>query len=143
MPPLPADIDPQQLPNLADLGLVAPEADSRGVLAYHGGETAGIARLDEYIWQHDRLRIYKETQKNQLDGGYRYVGFITPDINGKNGIHKFIPKLGTIENMERIIADNHIHQVVIAMERSEQTLLERDCSYRTKMGKANNFILKR
>ena len=74
--------------------------------------------------QDNAIRIYKETQKNQLDGGYRYVGFITPDINGKNGIHKFIPKLGTIENMERIIADNHIHQVVIAMEKSEQTLLE-------------------
>ena len=66
------------------------------------------------------IRIFKETQKSQLDGGYRYIGFITPDENGKNGILKFIPKLGTIDELEKIIDENNIHQVVLAMERSEQ-----------------------
>ena len=70
------------------------------------------------------IRIFKETQKSQLDGGYRYIGFITPDENGKNGILKFIPKLGTIDELEKIIDENNIHQVVLAMERSEQVQLE-------------------
>jgi len=70
LPPLPADIDLHKLPSLTDLGLAAPESDSRGVLAYHGGEMAGIARLDEYIWQHDRLRIYKETRNGMLGADY-------------------------------------------------------------------------
>ena len=70
------------------------------------------------------IRIFKETQKSQLDGGYRYVGFITPDENGKNGILKFIPKLGTIDELEKIIDENNIHQIVLAMERSEQVQLE-------------------
>jgi polysaccharide biosynthesis protein PslA len=74
--------------------------------------------------QDNAIRIFKETEKNLHDGGYRYVGFITPDVSGKNGIHKFIPKLGTIEQLEKIIDQNNIRQVVLAMERSDYPLLE-------------------
>lgn len=70
------------------------------------------------------IRIYKETEKNLHDGGYRYVGFVTPDYNGKNGIHKLIAKLGTIDNLESIIDNNNIKLVVLAMEKTEQPLLE-------------------
>jgi polysaccharide biosynthesis protein PslA len=75
--------------------------------------------------QENAINIYKKTEKNLLDGGYRYIGFVTPDHNGKNGIQKLIPKLGTTEQLEHIIDHNNIHQVVLAMEKSEQVLLER------------------
>ena len=74
--------------------------------------------------QDNALRIFKETEKSLHDGGYRYAGFVTPYSNGKNGMHKFIPKLGTIDQLEKIIDDNNIRQVVLAMEKSEQSLLE-------------------
>lgn len=74
--------------------------------------------------QDNAIRIYKETEKSLHDGGYRYAGFVTPDNNGKNGIHKLIPKLGTIDELEQIIGSNNIKLVVLAMEKSEQTLLE-------------------
>jgi deoxyribodipyrimidine photo-lyase len=70
LPPLPVDLDPGNLPSLNDLGLEVPEFDSRGVLAFHGGETAGIDRLNEYIWQRDRLRVYKETRNGMLGADY-------------------------------------------------------------------------
>jgi deoxyribodipyrimidine photo-lyase len=70
LPPLSVDLDLGNLPSLADLGLEAPQFDARGVLAYHGGETAGIDRLHEYIWQRDRLRIYKETRNGMLGADY-------------------------------------------------------------------------
>ncbi len=70
------------------------------------------------------IRIYKETEKSLHDGGYRYIGFVTPDDNGKNGIHKLIPKLGIIDNLESIIDTNNIQLVVLAMEKTEQPLLE-------------------
>ena len=53
--------------------------------------------------QDNAIRIYKQTAKSLQDGGYRYVGFLTPDIAGKNGIHKFIPKLGPVDQLEKII----------------------------------------
>jgi exopolysaccharide biosynthesis polyprenyl glycosylphosphotransferase len=74
--------------------------------------------------QDNAVRIFKETEKSLHNGGYRYTGFVTPYSNGKNGIHKFIPKLGTTDQLEKIIDDNNIQQVVLAMEKSEQQLLE-------------------
>ena len=70
------------------------------------------------------IRIYKETEKNLHNDGYRYTGFVTPDSNGKNGIHKFIPKLGMVDQLEKIIDENNIRQVVLAMEKSDQSLVE-------------------
>ena len=77
------------------------------------------------IGSHDNaIRIYKETEKSLHDGGYRYAGFVTPYDNGKNGIHKLIPKLGTADKLESIIDTNNIQLVVLAMEKTEQPLLE-------------------
>lgn len=74
--------------------------------------------------QDNAVRIFKETEKSLHDGGYRYIGFVTPDSNGKNSIIKFIPKLGTVDQIENIIDENRIQQVVLALEKSEQPLLE-------------------
>jgi polysaccharide biosynthesis protein PslA len=75
--------------------------------------------------QDNAIRIYKETERSLHDGGYRYAGFVTPDDNGKNGIHKLIPKLGSVDALESIIDANHIQLVVLAMEKTEQPLLEK------------------
>jgi exopolysaccharide biosynthesis polyprenyl glycosylphosphotransferase len=74
--------------------------------------------------QDNAIRIYKETEKNLRDGGYLYAGFVTPDNSGKNGIHKMIPKLGTLQDLEKIIDEHQIKLVVLAMEKSEQSMLE-------------------
>jgi len=69
LPPL-LPIEPGELPTLADLGLVLPPQDDRAVLQFVGGETAGLARLDAYFWQGDRLRVYKETRNGMLGADY-------------------------------------------------------------------------
>ncbi|MDZ4796039.1 MAG: sugar transferase [Bacteroidota bacterium] len=74
--------------------------------------------------QENAVRIYKETEKNLMDGGYRYAGFITPDNNNKSGIQKLIPRLGTADDLENIIDSNNIQLVVLAIEKTEQPLLE-------------------
>jgi exopolysaccharide biosynthesis polyprenyl glycosylphosphotransferase len=74
--------------------------------------------------QDNAIRIFKETERSLHNDGYRYAGFVTPDENNKNGIHKFIPKLGTIDQLENIIDQHHIQQVVLALEKSAQPLLE-------------------
>ncbi|MBD2038117.1 DASH family cryptochrome [Leptolyngbya sp. FACHB-321] len=69
LPPLPA-VESGDLPQLADLGLAAPAHDDRAVLAFKGGETAGLARLQHYIWQQDCLKVYKETRNGMLGANY-------------------------------------------------------------------------
>jgi len=70
------------------------------------------------------MRIYKEAEKNLRDGGYQYTGFITTESHGKNGMGKLMPSLGSVSDLEHIIDKNDIKLVVLAMGRSEQSLLE-------------------
>jgi deoxyribodipyrimidine photo-lyase len=44
--------------------------DDRGVLPFEGGESAGIDRVDRYLWTDDRLREYKQTRNGMLGEGY-------------------------------------------------------------------------
>jgi exopolysaccharide biosynthesis polyprenyl glycosylphosphotransferase len=66
------------------------------------------------------LKIYHDTQKSFHNSGYRYIGFLNSTNNGKHGIRKFMPELGHIDQLEKVIDENDIRQVVIALERSEQ-----------------------
>ncbi len=74
--------------------------------------------------QENAVRIFRETERNLQDGGYRYTGYITPDQYGKQGIVKMLPKLGGLDELESIIRDHAIRMVVLAMEKSEQPKLE-------------------
>jgi exopolysaccharide biosynthesis polyprenyl glycosylphosphotransferase len=76
--------------------------------------------------QDNAVHVVKDTQKNLLDGGYRYAGFITPysDNHAKSGIYKLIPRLGNSDDLETVIDNNDIRLVVLAMEKSEQARLE-------------------
>ncbi|MBW4698348.1 MAG: DASH family cryptochrome [Aphanocapsa lilacina HA4352-LM1] len=69
LPPLPA-VDPGEIPQLADLGLESPVTDERAVLQFKGGETSGLARLDEYFWNKSLLKTYKQTRNGMLGADY-------------------------------------------------------------------------
>ncbi len=69
--PLPDDVDPGGIPSLADLGYESDgDVDARGVLPFEGGETRGLARVREYIWEEDRLKKYKKTRNGLLGANY-------------------------------------------------------------------------
>lgn len=66
-PTLPA-VTPEALPTLADLGFPGdPEPDERRAIAFEGGESAALDRLEEYLWATDELRRYKR-RRNELLG---------------------------------------------------------------------------
>ncbi len=65
--PLPESVESGDIPTLEKLGLIAPEPDSRQQNRFTGGETAGLDRVKDYIWQCDRLRVYKETRNGMLE----------------------------------------------------------------------------
>ena len=69
LPPLP-EIDPGEIPAIEDFGLSTPEFDDRGVLNFKGGETEAKKRLQDYFWQEDCLRKYKETRNGMLGANY-------------------------------------------------------------------------
>lgn len=69
LPPLP-DIDVGNLPKITEFGLQPPVPDERAVLHFKGGETEGIARLEDYFWNQDKLQFYKETRNGMLGADY-------------------------------------------------------------------------
>jgi deoxyribodipyrimidine photo-lyase len=69
LPPLP-DVEAGALPTLKDLGLSEPESDSRAVLKFEGGETAGLQRLRHYVWEADCLKSYKQTRNGMVGADY-------------------------------------------------------------------------
>ena len=74
--------------------------------------------------QSNALKIYQETEKKLHDGGYRYVGFASHNHISTDNIQKLITKLGTVDELEHIIDEHKIVQIVLAMEKSEQPLME-------------------
>ena len=66
IPPI-TEVDVGELPSLEDLGVSLPDVDKRAVFQFKGGETAGKARVQDYIWTQDRLKIYKETRNGMLN----------------------------------------------------------------------------
>lgn len=70
LPPLPSALDVGALPTLDTLGVEAPTFDDLGVLKFQGGESAGLARLQDYIWDADCLKAYKQTRNGMLGANY-------------------------------------------------------------------------
>ena len=64
------------MPTLADLGYDDSEIehacnpDSRGVMNFRGGETAALARLKDYMWDKDLLKVYFDTRNGMLGSDY-------------------------------------------------------------------------
>jgi deoxyribodipyrimidine photo-lyase len=67
---LPEGVELGNLPTLKDLGFEAVQYDSRSVLAFRGGETAAKSRLEEYFWEKDLLKVYKETRNGLVGADY-------------------------------------------------------------------------
>ena len=68
LPAPPDGVEAGEIPDsVAALGLEDREPDTRRGFAVRGGETEGLARLEDYVWGLDRLRTYKETRNGMLD----------------------------------------------------------------------------
>lgn len=59
-----------EMPTLTDFGLEDPPADPRSVLAFKGGETAGLERLRYYFEGHRFASTYKETRNEMIGADF-------------------------------------------------------------------------
>ncbi|MEL6536374.1 MAG: DASH family cryptochrome [Bacteroidota bacterium] len=63
-------IDIGELPTLECLGYTSAVYDERSVLPFTGGEKSAWERLNQYFWEEDRLKDYKETRNGLLGQSY-------------------------------------------------------------------------
>jgi exopolysaccharide biosynthesis polyprenyl glycosylphosphotransferase len=71
------------------------------------------------------IKIYTDTNKSFHNTGYRYIGFVSTATNGNHNIRKHMPELGRIDHLEKVIDENNVKQVVLALEKSEQSGMEK------------------
>ena len=70
------------------------------------------------------LELYEDITGRTKSLGYKFIGFIDSNGNSTNVLGKYLPKLGKIENISRIIAENNIEDVIIAIETSEHNRMK-------------------
>lgn len=63
---LPEEVNAGDIPTLESLGLSTPPLGDRCLNQFTGGQNAAQQRMEEYIWNEDRLRVYKETRNGML-----------------------------------------------------------------------------
>jgi exopolysaccharide biosynthesis polyprenyl glycosylphosphotransferase len=69
------------------------------------------------------LKIFKDAETKLEVEGYYVAGYIGERENGKNG-QGALSKLGNMESLENIIDENKIELVVLAIDKSNQSLIE-------------------
>ena len=63
--------------------------------------------------------LFEEITAREKKLGYKFVGFVDSNGNSTNVLEKHLPKLGKIEDLSRIVLDEGIEEVIIAIETSE------------------------
>lgn len=69
-------------------------------------------------------KIFKDAEKKLEVEGFYAVGYIGENGNGKNG-NKSLSKLGNIDQLETLIDQNKIELIVLAVDKSDQTQIEK------------------
>lgn len=70
------------------------------------------------------INIYKQVLDNPKVLGNIFIGFIYSNKEASNGMSKFLPQLGHLSDLEKIIDDHLIEEVIVAVDSSEHHLLE-------------------
>lgn len=60
--------------------------------------------------------LIQELQKNSRWLGFRFSGYFTPDDH-PNGLQSYLPYLGNLEQIESFLKENHVDQVIVALEK--------------------------
>jgi deoxyribodipyrimidine photo-lyase len=68
--PSPIELQAGHIPSLSDFGYKPFDTDPRGVMAFKGGETEALKRLQYYFWGTDKIKNYKETRNDLLGADY-------------------------------------------------------------------------
>jgi exopolysaccharide biosynthesis polyprenyl glycosylphosphotransferase len=69
------------------------------------------------------VRMYEEIKGLRKDAGYRFLGFI--QVNGVDtALDRYLPNLGKVTEIQRVIADRGIEEVIIAIGGGDRDNLE-------------------
>jgi len=67
----PENMDPGELPELSEFGFTDVDFfDDRSVMKFKGGETEALKRLQDYFWNSNAVKTYKQTRNGLVGADY-------------------------------------------------------------------------
>ena len=70
------------------------------------------------------VELYKDISNLKYGLGNKFLGFIDSNGNSTNELSNFLPNLGKIEDLNRVIRELDVEEVIIAIETSEHDRLK-------------------
>ena len=71
------------------------------------------------------VKVYEDITNQELSSGNKFIGFVNAFDKKNYKLSKYLPRLGTYQNLNTIIKQYNIDEVIIAIERSETETIER------------------
>ncbi len=66
------------------------------------------------------VKIYEEIERQEVPSGNNFIGFVNVVGYENYKIGKYLPHLGKFQDLGRIIQENNVEEVILAIERSER-----------------------
>ncbi len=70
------------------------------------------------------VKIFKEIEGEKVSSGNKFVGFVNAKDYDKYLMAEYLPHLGHIRDLRTLVNENKVEEVIIAIERSEQSKVE-------------------
>ena len=71
------------------------------------------------------VAIYREIENQEKSSGNRFVGFINVEGYKSYKLAEYIPHLGELKNLNRLVKELQVEEVIIAIEHSENHTIEK------------------
>lgn len=70
------------------------------------------------------VKLYKDISTLNFSLGHKFVGFIHSNGNQSNELVQYLPQVGGLKDIKRVIEENKIEEVIIAIESTEHEKLK-------------------
>lgn len=71
------------------------------------------------------VRLYDDLRSQKRPAGNKIIGFLTVDEQNSYPLEAYVPNLGSYTNLQKVINDNQVEEIIIAIESSEHQLLSK------------------
>lgn len=71
------------------------------------------------------VRLVEDLRSQTRPAGNKIIGFLTVDERESYPLEEFAPNLGSYQNLQKVINDNDVEEIIIALESSEHQLLSK------------------
>lgn len=71
------------------------------------------------------VRLVEDLRSQTRPAGNKIIGFLTVDERETYPLEEFAPNLGSYQNLQKVINDNDVEEIIIALESSEHQLLSK------------------